>query len=598
MLTTFALFAAAALPPQAPAAGKAKKALPPPGLIEIKGGRTKIGTDAKTVEEMVKNGGSIHHLSTETPQHEVTLPDFYFMVTEVTCEQYAAFVRATGYRPPEDWAAQAIDQASREYAEKVGEAKKKAKEEGKPIPDADKFVRSHWWRENWQGKPWEVPKDAATRPVVYVDYTDAQAYARWAGLRLPTEFEFQRAGRGNTDNVYPWGNDRDPTRAAVQELRVNGKEVRPSAPLPVANFVQGSVGGLFDLSGNVWEWTSSPFVAYPGHKQLKITLGAGAQKKEELSLVDWRADLKVVVGGSFENNFVAGRLTARRATDPMQSTGGMGFRCAAGVDPGVDVASLMLMNDLPPGTRPQDVVFDVNRVVPIESWTSSAGTASMMEKPGERVPVPGYAIIESYENVLYVPSDKIEAITVDRMTELSHRNGTVTMGVLSTTRSLSWPPLEKGTYVVAFRGPGEPVKTMADIEKEAREEGKPTEANGTKPPPKQDDSIGLGYPPPLELPKDAAHFVFFTPEGQAKAWIPAPSMTYMNLGAPKVTIVDTQRQWQTKDEATGKVDMHSEDATKVTIQVSSGVQASNKGISYPLELYFAPGTVGASWRHP
>src|SRR5687768_17558684 len=103
MLTTFALFAAAALPPQAPAAGKAKKTLPPPGLIEIKDGRTKIGTKIKTVEEIVKNGGSIHHLSTETPQHKVTLADFFYIMTEVTYEQYATFVRTTGYQPPEDW---------------------------------------------------------------------------------------------------------------------------------------------------------------------------------------------------------------------------------------------------------------------------------------------------------------------------------------------------------------------------------------------------------------------------------------------------------------------------------------------------------------
>jgi hypothetical protein len=321
------------------------------------------------------------------------------------------------------------------------------------------------------------------------------------------------------------------------------------------------------------------------------------ERKEVEGLVDWRAEQRVVVGGSFENNFVAGRLTARRPADVEQSTGAMGFRCAASTLPGVDVASLVLRDDLPPGTRPQDVEFDVKRVIPIEQWTSSAGTAVRMGDEGPE-PVPGYARIESYEHVLYLPSDKIETITVDRMTELSYRNGTVTMGVLVTTKPLSWPPLDRGTYVVAYRAAGEPIKTMKDIEDEAKAaRGKPAEAGGAKPSDEPVASDALGFAPPPELPKDAAHFLFFTPDGVAKAWIPAPSMSYVTPSAPKVTIVDQERQWQTRDE-NGKVTLHKEPGTKVTIQATSKVQVSNKGVTYPLELWFPRGSVGASWRHP
>ena len=170
------------------------KLQPPPGLVAIEGGPTKIGSTVKYVEEEGKKNETLFgNIVRETPQHEVRLDDYFLMVTEVTNEQYAAYVKATGARPPEHWAAKIIDEASLEFVRKQGEEAEKAKAEGRPVPERQKFVRSEWWRKNWEGKAWQIPKGKETHPVVYVDYRDAVAYARWAGLRLMSEFEYQRA---------------------------------------------------------------------------------------------------------------------------------------------------------------------------------------------------------------------------------------------------------------------------------------------------------------------------------------------------------------------------------------------------------------------
>jgi iron(II)-dependent oxidoreductase len=96
---------------------------------------------------------------------------------------------------------------------------------------------------------WPAPDD---HPVVFVDWHDASEFCAWAGGRLPSEAEWEKAARGTDARRYPWGNEEDPTRAAV------GAGLKRGTTAPVGAHPGGaSPYGLEDMAGNVWEWTST-----------------------------------------------------------------------------------------------------------------------------------------------------------------------------------------------------------------------------------------------------------------------------------------------------------------------------------------------------
>jgi formylglycine-generating enzyme required for sulfatase activity len=146
-------------------------------------------------------------LADELPQHTVELPAFELSTTPVTNEQYAAFVADGGAAPPH----------------------------------------------------WPVPDALARHPVTFVDWDEAGAFCRWAGGRLPTEAEWEKAARGTDGRTYPWGDEPDERRAVV------GRGMKRAATEPVGSLPAGaSPYGLLDMAGNVWEWTASWYGAYPG----------------------------------------------------------------------------------------------------------------------------------------------------------------------------------------------------------------------------------------------------------------------------------------------------------------------------------------------
>jgi serine/threonine-protein kinase len=167
----------------------------------------------------------------QRPAHEVRVNSFWIDRTEVTVAEYAAFVREQRYPPPPDWAS------------------------GGPPPG----------RERW--------------PVANVSFNDALAFARWRSrhdgvtYRLPTEAEWEYAARGRDARRYPWGDEWAHDRAQVEA----------DAPCAVASYPAGaSVWGVYDLIGNVSEWTASPPAAYEGRDVLppgmegKVVVRGGA----------------------------------------------------------------------------------------------------------------------------------------------------------------------------------------------------------------------------------------------------------------------------------------------------------------------------------
>ncbi len=197
--------------------------------------------------------------SEEGPPHRVQIAAFFMDATDVTNAQFATFVAATGY----------VTRAER------GDAPASLVF---VAPDEDGAARdvADWWR-IVPGADWRHPDGPGSTiagrehlPVVHVAYEDALAYARWLGRDLPTEAEWEYAARGGIDGaVYAWGSA-EPARGAARantwqgpfpydDTGTDGYRMRPS---PVGCYPPNGYG-LYDMAGNVWQWTTDIYVPGP-----------------------------------------------------------------------------------------------------------------------------------------------------------------------------------------------------------------------------------------------------------------------------------------------------------------------------------------------
>ena len=204
----------------------------------------------------------------ERPQHKDAVGPFAMGKYEVTNEQYFEYVKATGARPPENWAGESLLAAQSEFLKAEAEKALAANKEGGKYTRRkwDESAKNAWWRSSWQDVDWGIPKGEEAAPVSYVDFEDATGYARWAGLRLPTEEEWIFAARGSGKQLFPWGDEWE------AEGRAHTTEIGDSKPKKVGSFMEGmSESGIADLTGSVWEWTSSPYTQFKGFKPQSYT---------------------------------------------------------------------------------------------------------------------------------------------------------------------------------------------------------------------------------------------------------------------------------------------------------------------------------------
>lgn len=253
----------------------------------------------------------------EAPIREVILPPFWIDTCAVTNEQFAAFVTETGYTTE---------------AERFGWSFVFHLFLPAEHPPTRSVQGAPWWRQvfgaNWR-QPEGGPSGIAKRmnhPVVHVSWNDAVAYANWCGKRLPTEAEWEFAARGGlVQKRFPWGD----------RLVVNGKHRCNiwQGKFPTANTKKdGFAGtcpvdwfrpnkyGLFNMSGNVWEWCADWF---------STVRPAGKQFNPQGAL---RGTAKVMKGGSYlchKSYCNRYRVGARTSNTPDSSTGHMGFRLVA-----------------------------------------------------------------------------------------------------------------------------------------------------------------------------------------------------------------------------------------------------------------------------
>jgi serine/threonine-protein kinase len=194
----------------------------------------------------------------ETPAHPVSVAAFAMDRRPVTNERYAEFVKSTSHAAPSGW----VNGAA---------------------PDG---------QEDW--------------PVTGVSWDDANAYCTSNGWRLPTEAEWEYAARGTDGRLYPWGNNFSPALTNSSEAALGHPEEVGAHGDAISPF------GLFDMSGNVWEWTADDYKPYPGHAPT----------------FSIPADAKAIRGGSYKSDKLHVTTTTRNLDHASSRSATIGFRCA------------------------------------------------------------------------------------------------------------------------------------------------------------------------------------------------------------------------------------------------------------------------------
>ena len=266
---------------------------------------TPAPTEVDRFEVLVPGGpftmGTSAHpwaLDNERPAHQVEVPSFWMDTVPVTNVDYQDFIADGGYQQRRWW-----HPAGWQHV----------REGGLTAPLFWQLDGRQWLRRRF-GRLEPVP---AKEPVMHVCWYEADAYARWAGKRLPTEAEWEKAARhdpvSGADRRYPWG-DGDPTS---ERANLGQDHLQPAA---VGAYPEGaSPLGIQQLIGDVWEWTSSDFGGYPGFSPWPY---------REYSEVFFSPDYKVLRGGSFAADRVACRGTFRNWDYPIRRQIFAGFRCA------------------------------------------------------------------------------------------------------------------------------------------------------------------------------------------------------------------------------------------------------------------------------
>ena len=226
--------------------------------VTIPAGEFLMGSD-KAQDSMAQDS--------ELPQHRLYLPEYRISRTPVTNAQYLRFVEAMKYTPPQHWT---------------------------------------------NGR---IPDGKGNHPVVYVSWLDAIAFCGWAGVRLPSEAEWEKAARGTDGRIWPWGNQ------PPDDKRCNFRDSKIGDTTPVDRYPSGaSPYGVLDMAGNVWEWTSSLFKDYP------YRADDGREKETEDG-----TGRRVLRGGAYYFSPEGVRCAYRNGRTAWRGNGSDGFRLATGL---------------------------------------------------------------------------------------------------------------------------------------------------------------------------------------------------------------------------------------------------------------------------
>lgn len=304
----------------------------PPGMVWIPGGVFIMGNKQGQHED-------------EQTEHEVALDGFFMDQTEVTNRQFQEFVQATSFVTLAEKTPSAEDLPGIDLSQIDPENLKPGSICFTYRPDGQKIDKSHplWPYQLWgyvKGANWKHPDgpdskidDKLDHPVVHVNWDDANAYAKWAGKRLPTEAEWEYAARGNqADWEFPWGNELAPDGKWLANVwqgefpyqNENGDGFQNTSPVKT---FPANAYGLYDMSGNVWEWCHDFYQPdYYKYSPRQNPQGPGSSfDPNEPGTIK-----RIQRGGSFmcNTNYCTGyRVSARMKGTPDSGLRHTGFRC-------------------------------------------------------------------------------------------------------------------------------------------------------------------------------------------------------------------------------------------------------------------------------
>ena len=258
----------------------------PGGMVEIAGGIYELGFNGETF-----------CYDNELPEHKVYLQSFKMDVTPVTNQEFMKFIDDGGYEKFKYWLADGWDLV---------------KDQGWKAPLYWEHKEGVWVKKDFHGYNHIDPD----QPVTNVSYYEADAFARWAGKRIPSEAEWEKAASWNEElqkkMLYPWGNEKPSiTNANLLESYI-------WAPTRIGSYPRGvSFYGCHQMIGDIWEWTSSEYKLFSGFRS----------RFEEYT-DKWAINQKVLRGGSFATPVNQIRNSYRNYFKPFERILFAGFRCA------------------------------------------------------------------------------------------------------------------------------------------------------------------------------------------------------------------------------------------------------------------------------
>ncbi|HSS20684.1 MAG TPA: ergothioneine biosynthesis protein EgtB [Pyrinomonadaceae bacterium] len=270
------------------------------GMAEFEGGLFTLGYDEKVPGLKSKVERPFFAFDNEKPAHQVFMQNYALDRAPVSNGDFLEFIHDGGYRNFRWWFS-----------------------EGWEVVNREQWQAPHYWEQHdgqWLIRDFSGlhPADSkANEPVCHVSYFEASAFAKWAGKRLPTEAEWEKAATINNGAQadFPWGNE--PVEASRGNLFENGLW----APAPIGAYSNGqNPSGCHQLIGDVWEWTTSDYVPYPGFKS----------EFDEYN-DKWFVNQKVLRGGSFATPQLHIRSTYRNFFHAHERWMTSGFRCAKDV---------------------------------------------------------------------------------------------------------------------------------------------------------------------------------------------------------------------------------------------------------------------------
>ncbi|NOY71863.1 MAG: formylglycine-generating enzyme family protein [Gammaproteobacteria bacterium] len=287
-----------------------KEVLLEPDMAYIPSGSFIMGSDKKDEANIQKEFGFVDPLfENEHPEHQVTLAGFHLDLREVSNADYKKFVVETKYPDPVAWIQNGynvhwdvLEQSTLERLQSIANDYFKL--------DRDTSAMS---KESLLKDIAALQRQRDQLPVMGINWYDAYSYCQWEKKRLPTEQEWEKAARGSQGNIYPWGNE------WREELTNTGEAGEQKTTLLAVGSVTGdrSPYGVFDMGGNVSEWTDSWYRAYPGSKHTSEIYG----------------DFHRVIrgGGAGVGHYAIStffRASKRGHADPSSLSTDVGFRCA------------------------------------------------------------------------------------------------------------------------------------------------------------------------------------------------------------------------------------------------------------------------------